>query len=157
MRKLLCTLILLVGLFAATAGARTFEQSAHMSPNDLFHQMSVSSQGNAAMIGFPQGDGRLLAAGGYSFFDDFPSDLIYTKLSISDVYRFNCEQLRLLRNAIFAYHGYIFKSDDLRWYFNQFRWYNPRYKSDVKVMQLMTNTEKHNIEILKRRENQLGC
>lgn len=33
------------------------------------------------------------------------------------------DQLRFLRNAFYAFHGYKFKSEDLTEYFNQFDWY----------------------------------
>ena len=35
------------------------------------------------------------------------------------------EQYRYLRNLVFARHGYIFKSDDLKSYFEKFSWYKP--------------------------------
>ena len=93
----------------------------------------------------------------YESYDSFPYELIYQNLTVSDLYGLNCWDLRVLRNAIYAYHGYIFKSDDLRYHFNQFSWYRPRYKSESKVYGMMSKTEKHNIEIIKKRERQLGC
>lgn len=35
------------------------------------------------------------------------------------------KELRLLRNTVFAQHGYAFKSEDLQVYFSQFPWYIP--------------------------------
>jgi len=35
------------------------------------------------------------------------------------------DQYRLLRNLVYARHGYIFKSEDLKAIFNQFSWYKP--------------------------------
>ena len=37
----------------------------------------------------------------------------------------NKEELRLLRNTIYAKNGMIFQSDDLKTHFKQFSWYNP--------------------------------
>jgi len=54
--------------------------------------------------------------------------------------------LRILRNMIFAQHGYIFKSKDLLDWFSQFDWYEPRY-SDVNHM--LTNIDTVNINRIK--------
>ena len=56
-------------------------------------------------------------------------------------------EMRIWRNAMFARHGYIFKSADLREYFSQFTWYVPRYKTVT-----LTPTEVHNVNTLKRME-----
>lgn len=59
------------------------------------------------------------------------------------------EELRIMRNWIFARHGYAFKSRDLQIYFSQFDWYQPQY-ADVSYM--LTDIEKKNIELIKRYE-----
>ena len=53
-------------------------------------------------------------------------------------------ECRIWRNAMFARHGYIFKSADLRDHFSQFTWYVPRYSSVT-----LTPTEVHNVNVLK--------
>ena len=85
------------------------------------------------------------------------SFVLYNWLDISDLYGYNCWELRVMRNTIYANYGYIFKSDDLRRYFYQFSWYNPRYKSEAKVSGMFTKTQKHNVAVIKQRERQLGC
>ncbi len=57
---------------------------------------------------------------------------------------------RILRNAIFARHGYVFKSADLIEYFSQFSWYNPQYSD---VTSRLSSIEKANIATLKKLEN----
>ena len=57
--------------------------------------------------------------------------------------------LRLMRNAIFARHGYIFKTKDLQEYFQNFSWYTPRY-ADVTAM--LSPLEIKNIEFIKKFE-----
>lgn len=59
------------------------------------------------------------------------------------------EGLRIMRNWIFARHGYKFKSQDLREYFSQFSWYNPRYDD---VNSQLSEIELHNIEVIKQYE-----
>lgn len=59
------------------------------------------------------------------------------------------DELRILRNEIFARHGYIFKSDDLQNHFSEFDWYKPT-KTDVN--QFLTETDKANIELITKLE-----
>lgn len=62
------------------------------------------------------------------------------------------DELRILRNEIYARHGLIFHSEDLTEYFNQFSWYHP-YTSDAeKVHKSMTDVEKENINFIKKKE-----
>ena len=56
---------------------------------------------------------------------------------------------RVLRNAIFARHGYRFKSQDLKDYFNQFSWYMPRFAD---VTSHLSEVERENIQFLKSLE-----
>ena len=58
-------------------------------------------------------------------------------------------QLRIMRNYIYARHGYSFKSADLQRYFAQYPWYTPRY-SDVSHM--LSSTEMHNVSTIKAYE-----
>ena len=63
---------------------------------------------------------------------------------------YNTELFRIWRNAMYARHGYIFKSKDLKAYFSQFSWYRPRYKD---VSRKLSQIEQHNIRVLKSLEN----
>lgn len=75
------------------------------------------------------------AAGGESSFDEvgIPTSgsldqfayLSTRELTGAELDGYTSSQLRILRNAIFARHGYIFKSDDLRAYFSGFYDYTP--------------------------------
>jgi len=47
----------------------------------------------------------------------------------SDLSGLTKAELRILRNAIYARHGYKFKSADLRQFFSQFSWYYPQYSN----------------------------
>lgn len=57
--------------------------------------------------------------------------------------------LRILRNSIYARHGYKFKSADLQRYFGQFSWYHPQY-SDVDSK--LSAIEKANVKEIKKWE-----
>ena len=60
------------------------------------------------------------------------------------------EQLRLLRNTFYAIHGYHFKSQDLRNYFTQYRWYktNPNFSEAD-----FNETERKNIALIREMED----
>lgn len=57
--------------------------------------------------------------------------------------------LKVMRNEIFARHGYIFKTEEMTAYFSQKSWYTPRYDD---VTDLLTSIEKKNVEFIKRYE-----
>lgn len=77
---------------------------------------------------------------------DFVCERLVTE---SDIAGYSKDDLRIMRNWIYARHGYIFKSQDLKNYFSQFSWYNPRY-SDVSSQ--LSNIERQNVEFIKRHE-----
>ncbi|EPJ48557.1 MAG: hypothetical protein OFPI_29100 [Osedax symbiont Rs2] len=68
-------------------------------------------------------------------------------LSNSELSHFNRSQLRLIRNEIFARHGYVFNSTDLNHYFKQRSWYRPKGKSVA-----LSSIEQANVQLLKRLE-----
>jgi len=60
------------------------------------------------------------------------------------------EELRVLRNSIYAKHGMIFQSNDLTNHFRQFSWYNPRSGN---VENRLTDIDKENIKSIQVFEN----
>lgn len=74
----------------------------------------------------------------------------HNRLSDSDLLGLSSNQLRLLRNSIYARHGREFVSEDLQRYFSQFDWYNP-YRSEVSVNDL-SEIERSNITLIKANE-----
>lgn len=81
---------------------------------------------------------------------DFSDIACYTRLTDEDVYDLTKEQLRILRNTIYARHGRIFKDAKLRDYFSGFSWYEPRYK-EINLNSL-SDIEKHNITLIQKYE-----
>lgn len=59
------------------------------------------------------------------------------------------KELRIMRNYIFARHGYMFRSQDLQEYFSNYPWYSPRYSD---VTRDLNSIEMSNIEYIKRFE-----
>jgi len=70
-------------------------------------------------------------------------------LTDSDLQGLSKPELRIMRNEIFARHGYIFKSDDLKEHFGNQNWYAPKY-ADVNSM--LTTTEQKNIKLIQSYE-----
>lgn len=62
-------------------------------------------------------------------------------------------QIRYLRNMIYARHGYVFKSEDLKEIFENFSWYkaNPNFKEED-----LNKEEKRYIEQLSKREKEVN-
>ena len=78
---------------------------------------------------------------------DFNSSL--KELSIKDVENLSKADIYILRNSIYARHGYSFKSAQLSSYFQEQSWYYP-VKSDIKKE--LSELEKKNINLLMRYE-----
>jgi hypothetical protein len=70
-------------------------------------------------------------------------------LTENDLRGLSKSQLRIMRNEIFARHGYIFDSKDLREYFSQQSWYKPQSKD---VTHLLSDIDKKNVEFIKKYE-----
>ena len=69
-------------------------------------------------------------------------------LSTSEVDELNANDKRLLRNYIYAHHGYIFKDSQLNNYFHQFSWYSGRYTSQDQVERMFNTYERSNVQKL---------
>ena len=75
--------------------------------------------------------------------------LSYRLVTENDLYGKTKADLRIMRNTIYAIHGYVFKSQELNRYFSKQSWYNPR-KTDVSDE--LSSLEKRNIQFIKEHE-----
>lgn len=75
------------------------------------------------------------------------------EMTYADVEGKSAEELRLMRNYIFARRGYIFESEDLKEYFEQFSWYVPLYYD---VTPRLSDIEKYNVNFIKEYETDFG-
>lgn len=71
-------------------------------------------------------------------------------LEDQDVSNLTKEELEVMRNEIYARHGYSFKDLDMRRYFDTVRWYIPL---GVDIREKLTDTEVQNIDLIYRYEN----
>ena len=76
------------------------------------------------------------------------------KYKPSDIKQHKLFELELLRNEIFARHGYKFKNYRLEEYFSNFEWYKYDYKKPLKTIHLNA-IEKHNVALFKRKEKEI--
>ncbi len=63
---------------------------------------------------------------------------------------FDTKELRIMRNEIFARHGYIFKTSEMKVYFESQDWYSGLYED---LNDKLTDLEKLNIQLIKIRED----
>lgn len=111
--------------------------------------ISVSDNG-----GSPSGDGSAST----------PDDVIIQGISSryigeEELYNYDLGQLRLIRNEIFALHGRIFDSQDLRDYFSQKSWYVPTYSPeefDANMFYYLNDYEEANLNVIMNYEAALG-
>ena len=70
-------------------------------------------------------------------------------LKASDLKGLNSFDLKVMRNEIYARHGYIFKTQEMKDYFGEQDWYYGRYNNLDKYL---SKIEKTNIEFIKKLE-----
>lgn len=70
-------------------------------------------------------------------------------LTEKDVENLKNEELRMMRNEIYARHGYSFKLADMREHFDKLDWYMPMA---VDITSKLTKVEKDNAALIKRYE-----
>ena len=70
-------------------------------------------------------------------------------LTASDLQNMSKYDLKIMRNEIFARHGYIFKTTDMKNHFQNQSWYTPKYGD---VSSKLTNIEQKNVALIQRYE-----
>ncbi|MDQ3020627.1 MAG: YARHG domain-containing protein [Bacteroidota bacterium] len=71
-------------------------------------------------------------------------------LTDSDLKDLSTEELKILRNEIYARHGYIFKTADMKTYFSGKSWYHPQY--EIVTDNMLSGIEKANRDLIKKYE-----
>lgn len=77
------------------------------------------------------------------------------KLSESDLYGKKAWDLSIMRNSIYARHGYTFKNGKLHDYFSQYDWYHPSEDDAATVYYQMSDVERHNVRTIKQYEKSM--
>ena len=84
----------------------------------------------------------------YTEKDLYPPYILPGEASIEEIFRY----LRLLRNEIFARHGYKFKSEDLRVFFGMMEWYKPDTNDINELRKRLNITEMTNVGVINAEE-----
>ena len=117
------------------------EKELALKERELYSRNSSNSSSKA--------EGNLNSSGGEGSYPDMSSVLLdRSYLENKDAW-----ELRIMRNEIYARHGYIFKLPELNEYFMKQSWYKPVSED---VTNSLTPIEKENIELIKRYEEYIG-
>jgi hypothetical protein len=114
------------------------ESDFSANENDEYEKYSIYSI-------LPDGNFSLLEYTDYISIKSENPDPSKQLLSNQNLKKYTPQELRILRNEIFAKKGYIFKSADLRQHFKKFDWYTPISKD---VSESLSILEKLNIQTL---------
>jgi len=76
-------------------------------------------------------------------------------LNNNDLKNLSAEQLKIMRNEIYARHGYVFSADDLAEYFKKQAWYTP-LNNNYQAVAALSTTENKNIALIKEYEAKLN-
>lgn len=79
-------------------------------------------------------------------------DVSKRKLNDADLRGKSKKELEILRNMIYARHGYRFRRNDLLQYFSQFSWYRPTTTDQTIAYNEMSDIERYNIDFIKKHE-----
>lgn len=71
------------------------------------------------------------------------------RLAKDELRKYSKQDLKLMRNEIYARYGYIFSSTDLKTHFEKKKWYEPKVNN---VDRYLTETEKKNISTIRELE-----
>ena len=77
-------------------------------------------------------------------------------LNRADLYRYSKEELRILRNEIFAIHGAAFAAEDLKAYFEEKEWYEGSIPTTEFSNDRLSDLERANAALIKELENEEG-
>ena len=77
-------------------------------------------------------------------------------LTEEEVLGIDANVLKMAKNEIFARHGYIFKSKEIKEYFQKTSWYKEKVEADnFNSDKVFNDFEKKNVELIKKVENEL--
>ena len=86
---------------------------------------------------------------------DNPNDFVFPQSSTKKIpwpTGYSLEQLAIGRNEIYARHGYTFKNQELKAYFNSKSWYQEKTANEQAIQ--LNEIERYNVKLLKQREDE---
>lgn len=82
----------------------------------------------------------------------FENVLSKRKLTESDLSGKTKEDISMMKNGLYAHHGFIFSNENLFNYYSVYPWYNPSISDPTTVNRYFSEIEKFNLDFLKRHE-----
>lgn len=152
-----------LGVIAVIVAATSFGKSGKQEHSDytstvveaIEQQNETESEELYSDLGEDYGDypanteaESVAESGSESGLTDYSEWVCTTRLTDADVSGMPKSELRILRNTIYARHGYIFKSADLREHFSKFNWYVP----STSAVDDLSSIEQHNVALIQRYE-----
>ena len=129
MKKMFLSFVLLLTISMPCTIFTAFSNDSKYTNSKI--QQTQSQKKNVSIPGrFPQASERLLTA--------------------SDLQGLSKNDLKIMRNEIFARHGYIFQTQDMKSYFQNQSWYSPQSSN---VTAKLSNIEVKNVALIQRYEN----
>ncbi len=119
------------------------EVEALKQQNQALQSSSSSHSSSSSSSSYSSSSNRSGGATGEGLYP-FASE---RRLSYDDLAGYSAYELKIMRNEIYARHGYIFHTAAMKSYFAAQPWYVPRY-SDVSL----SSIENHNVKIIKELE-----
>ena len=82
----------------------------------------------------------------------FENIIFERKLNETDTDNMTKEEMYILRNMIYARHGYKFKNVELQEYFSMFSWYNATTEDASTIYNELSEIEKYNVDFIRNHE-----
>jgi len=123
-----------------------FETEGDMSSAEMLQETDE--------VRFSNSNGQILKQLDVMSIETFPLSRYY--LCKADLYAYTKEELRLLRNAVYAFHGAEFQSKDLREYFERMSWYQGTIPTAEFPERRLNDAERANVALIKKLESQEG-
>jgi hypothetical protein len=92
--------------------------------------------------GFADGTDKNSGQNGQPFY-------LFRKITEKDIAGKSSNELNLMRNTIYAWHGMRFSRKELQAYFNRQSWYKPEYDPGSFPVGILSQVEQENIQLLK--------
>lgn len=74
------------------------------------------------------------------------------QLNETDIDNMTKREMSILRNMVYARHGYKFKNEELQEYFSKFSWYSPITDNASAVYNELSEVEKYNVDFIRKHE-----
>lgn len=133
------------------ANSATVSQPVQSTPSATEY---VQEQGAADVEENSQSYGISLNGSAEDYLKEYRLD--HEQFTEEDTYSLEQTELRMLINALYAYHGYTFETDDYKRLFSRMEWYTPQEKTMEECEAEFNSIERANKDVFIAREKAMG-